>query len=71
MDYIRGLKMFTLSFDFLQTQSGPGTKTVFDWLDFDQPDANLRLLKVKSGSAFVNTSNLYSVIFIILCVHIV
>ena len=71
IEYVNSLKLFTLSFDFLNIKSIPGIKTVFDWLDFDQPDAKLRLLEVESGSAFVNTSNLYSVIFIILFVHAV
>jgi len=71
IEYILGLKVFSLSFDFLNIENTPMNKDIISWMDYYQPNAKLAKLELESGSSMVNSYNLYFVILAIIAANLV
>jgi len=71
MEYILGLKVFNLSFGFLEAEKNFATRDFIEWISFDQDDSRLVRLEMMNGSSFVNSFNVYFVILLIVLINIV
>lgn len=69
VDFLIGLKFSLFSFSFLNLHQIVPFKYLLNWFYFDQSNAELTLLQVKSESSFYNNFGVLFVILVLIVVH--
>ena len=68
--YILGLEIFSLPFDFFSFQDTPGSRDITSWFEMEQPNDKLVRIEIESGSTILNNYNLYGMILVIILVNV-
>ena len=69
VDFLTGFKLMSLNFSFIPVHKIILVKNVYNYLDYDHNDQDLKNTGVDSGSALINVLSIIFVVLVLVMIH--